>query len=221
VRIGHRRRQRLGADDRPAASSPLTVEETEGPYYFDADKIRSDIREDRKGTRLALALRVRDAGTCEPISDAVVDIWHCDAAGGYSGFDGGGGAGTGPTRPGGGPGGAGGGTAQTDTRYLRGQQVTNAEGIVRFTTIYPGWYQGRTVHIHAKVHLNRQTVLTTQLLFDDDVSAKVFQAAAYSGRGARDQFNDTDGIFDEALLVTLSSEQDGYRAVMTFDVEQA
>ena len=72
-----------------AASCALTVEQTEGPYYFDADKIRSDIREDRKGTRLRLALRVRDAATCKPIPDAVVDIWHADAGGAYSGFDGG------------------------------------------------------------------------------------------------------------------------------------
>ena len=58
-----------------AASCAVTPEETEGPYYFDADKIRSDIREDRKGTRLRLALRVRDAGSCTPIQEAVVDIW--------------------------------------------------------------------------------------------------------------------------------------------------
>ena len=114
----------------------MTVERTEGPYYFDADAIRRDIREDRAGARLRLALRVRDAGTCEPIPDGVVDIWHADAEGGYSGF-----------------GGGGGGAARTDTRYLRGAQVTNADGIAELVTIYPGWYQGRTVHIHAKVHL--------------------------------------------------------------------
>ena len=123
-----------------AASCAVTPEETAGPYYFDADRIRSDIREDREGARLRLALRVRDAASCSPIADAVVDIWHADAGGAYSGFDGArGGARRGA-----------GGMAQSETRYLRGAQVTNADGIVEFTTIYPGWYPGRTVHIHAR-----------------------------------------------------------------------
>jgi len=96
-------------------SCTVTVQQTEGPYHFDADKVRSDIREDREGTRLRLALRVRDAG-CKPVPDAVVDIWHADAGGSYSGFDG--------ASAGGGPGGGPGGGAQTATRYLRGAQVT-------------------------------------------------------------------------------------------------
>ena len=178
------------------ASCTLTVEETEGPYYFDADKIRSDVREDRKGTRLTLALRVLDAATCKPIPDAVVDIWHADAGGAYSGFDG----------------------APSQTRYLRGAQVTNKDGIAEFTTIYPGWYQGRTTHIHAKVHLDSATVLTTQLFFDDDLSTKVYEAAAYAGHGQRDQFNDSDGIFDASLVVSAKRDGDGYLGAMTFNV---
>jgi len=199
------------------ASCVLTVEETEGPYYFDADRVRGDIREDRKGTRLRLALRVRDASSCEPIPDAVIDIWHADAGGAYSGFDGSGGAGGPPG--GGGPGGGGGAT--TATRYLRGAQVTNADGVARFTTIYPGWYQGRTVHIHAKVHLNNTAVLTTQLFFDDELSTRVFTDAAYSGRGERDVFNDSDSIFDDSLVVTAKPDGDGYLAAMTFGVKAA
>ena len=194
-----------------AASCSVTPEQTEGPFYFDADAIRRDIREDREGTRLRLAIRVRDAGSCEPLSDAVVDVWHADAEGSYSGFDGGAAAG--------GPGG--GGQAQTDTRYLRGAQVTNADGIAEFLTIYPGWYQGRTIHIHAKVHLDAKTVLTTQLFFDDEVSDAVFAADPYAGRGAREQRNDSDGIFDEALVMTTSKERGGYLGVMGFDVQRA
>jgi protocatechuate 3,4-dioxygenase beta subunit len=182
-----------------AAGCTLTVEETEGPYYFDVDRIRSDIREDRKGTRLRLALRVREASGCKPIPDAVVDIWHADAGGAYSGFDG----------------------APVQTRYLRGAQVTNASGVAEFVTIYPGWYQGRTTHIHAKVHLDNSTVLTTQLFFDDDVSTRVYEGAAYSGRGERDQFNDSDGIFDASLVMTTKRDSDGYLGVMTFDVRSA
>lgn len=194
-----------------AGSCTLTVEQTEGPYFFDADRVRSDIREDREGARLRLALRVRDAATCKPIPDAVVDVWHADAGGDYSGFDGGA-AGTG---------GGGGGGAPTATRYLRGAQITDADGVVEFTTIYPGWYPGRTVHIHATVHLSNTAVLTTQLYFDDALSARVYERAAYGGRGERDQRNDGDAIFDASLIVTTKADGNGYLAVKTFDVRSA
>jgi len=182
-----------------SASCALTVEQTEGPYYFDADKVRSDIREDRKGARLRLALRVRDAGTCKALPDAVVDIWHADAGGAYSGFD----------------------DAATKTRYLRGAQVTDKDGVVEFTTIYPGWYQGRTTHIHVKVHLNNTDVLTSQLYFDDGVSSTVFERPEYSARGERDQRNGSDGIFDRSLVMTTTRDGDGYLGVMSFDVRSA
>ena len=157
-----------------------------------------------------------DASTCKPIPDAVVDIWHADAGGAYSGFDGGGGG------AGGGPGGGGGGGgATTATRYLRGAQVTNKDGVAEFTTIYPGWYPGRTTHIHAKVHLDSAAVLTTQLYFDDDLSTKVYNAAAYAGRGQRDQFNDSDAIFDASLVVAAKSDGNGYLGAMTFNVRSA
>lgn len=182
-----------------AASCSLTVEQTEGPYYFDADRVRSDIREDRDGTRLRLALRVLDASSCEPIPDAVVDVWHADAGGSYSGFDG----------------------ASTRTRYLRGAQVTNREGVAELTTIYPGWYPGRTPHIHAKVHLDSATALTTQLYFDDDVSARVYERSPYSERGGPDQGNAADGIFDASLVMTVKADGDGYVGVMTFNVRKA
>jgi protocatechuate 3,4-dioxygenase beta subunit len=181
-----------------APSCTLTPELTEGPYYFDADSIRSDIREDRDGVRLRLAIRVRDADGCNPLPNAVVDIWHCDAGGVYSGFD-----------------------AGEGERFLRGAQVTNADGIARFTTIYPGFYQGRTVHIHAKVHLDRTTVLTTQLFFDDDVTDAVYARAPYSERPGPDQRNDTDGIFAEELVLGTREDGDGYLGVISFDVSRS
>ena len=197
-----------------AASCSLAPEQTEGPYYFDVDKIRSDVREDRDGTPLRLALRVRDeAAGCEPIENAVVEIWHCDALGTYSGF---GSASTG----GGGPP-PGGGTTTDDETFLRGAQVTNADGIVQFKTIYPGWYPGRTVHIHAKVHLDRTTLLTTQLYFDDDFSAQIYAEPPYSQDEGPDTLNSDDGIFDASLLLTLTRDGDGVTGVMTFDVESA
>jgi protocatechuate 3,4-dioxygenase beta subunit len=173
------------------SSCTLTPEETEGPYYFDADAIRSDIREGREGVDLRLAIRVRDAERCDPLRNAVVDIWHCDALGSYS--------------------------AVGET-YMRGTQVTNSDGIVEFTTIYPGWYRGRTVHIHAKVHLDASTVLTTQLFFDDDVTAAVYERDPYSAYPGRDQLNDTDGLFEEALLLDLSTSGQGFLATISFDV---
>ncbi len=178
-------------DDAPSCS--LTPEQTEGPFYFDADSIRSDIRAGRNGATLRLALRVRDSD-CEPLADAIVDIWHCDAQGEYS---------------------------TDDDPFLRGAQATNADGIVEFRTIYPGWYPGRTPHIHAKVHVDRETVLTTQLYFDDDFSAKVYRRSPYSSHSGRDSSNSADAIFDERALLALSEEDGGALGVMSLDVEAA
>jgi protocatechuate 3,4-dioxygenase beta subunit len=182
-----------GFDD--AAHCTQTAEETEGPFYFEVDKVRSDIREDRKGAPLHLGVRVRDdANGCKPIHDAVVDVWHCDAEGSYS---------------------------EPGETYLRGLQVTNPDGVAEFTTIYPGWYPGRTVHIHAKVHLDKRTVLTTQFYFDDEQSARVFLEDPYPGESNRDGFNTTDGLYRKDLELTLSKKGDGYRGLMTLDVARA
>jgi protocatechuate 3,4-dioxygenase beta subunit len=186
-----------------AGTCTLTKEETEGPYYFDVDSIRSDIREDREGTPLRLAVRVQSADTCTPIANAVVDIWHCDAGGLYSGFE---------SASQGGPGG---GKTDEET-YLRGAQVTNKDGIVEFLTVYPGWYRGRTVHIHAKLHVDKETVLTTQMFFDEDLTAKVYQAAPYASHTGRETFNDDDGIFDASLILTMREQEDGYLGLTTF-----
>jgi len=195
-----------------SSSCTLTMQETEGPYYFDADSIRSDIREDREGARLRLAIRVRDAKSCEPLKNTVVDIWHCDAAGVYSGFE------AASTGAGGGPGGGG----RTDQKkYLRGAQVTNSDGIVEFVTVYPGWYRGRTVHIHGKVHVDNKTALTTQFFFDEDVSARVYVRRPYSEHQGRDVFNDSDSIFDRTLLLDLSKDGNGYLGVISLDVQSA
>jgi protocatechuate 3,4-dioxygenase beta subunit len=190
-------------------SCSVTAEQAQGPYYFDADAIRSDIREDREGVALRVAIRVRDAEACEPIANAVVDVWHCDATGLYSGYE--------AASTGAGQAGPGGGRSD-DERYLRGAQVTNGEGIVEFLTIYPGWYRGRTIHIHAKVHLDRRTVLTTQLYFDEAVTEQVHRREPYAGDSGRDTFNDTDGIFDEKLIMKLSKEGAGWLGVASFDV---
>ena len=193
-------------DERSACK--LTAEATEGPYYFDPDAIRSDIREGRPGAPLRLAIRVRDSD-CKPLEDAVVDIWHCDAVGIYSGFES-------ASR------GAGGTAGRTDEEtYLRGAQVTSAEGIVQFRTVYPGWYEGRTPHIHAKVHVDRQTMLTTQLYFGDDYSAAVYRREPYASRRGRAVRNADDALFDEALLLKLSKDGRGHLGLISLDLERA
>ena len=109
----------------------LSPEQTEGPYYIDGEKLRRDITEGRPGVPLLLRLRVVDASTCKPIKGAAVDIWHCDALGVYSGF----------------------GSGSGNRTFMRGIQKTDATGLARFRSVWPGWYQGRTVHIHVKVHV--------------------------------------------------------------------
>jgi protocatechuate 3,4-dioxygenase beta subunit len=224
-----------------ASTCKLTEETTQGPYYFDADKVRSDIREDREGTRLDVAIKVQDSETCKALPNAVVEIWHCDAAGLYSGAESMSSGQSGGQQPpgdgqqppegqqpppgqnGNGNGDGGGDTAdlepQDDKRYLRGAQVTNADGIVRFTTIWPGWYRGRTVHIHAMVHFSNERVLTTQVMFDEKLNSKVFTAAPYSKHTGRDTFNDGDSIYDDSMLMKIVEQDEGYLGAIVFSAD--
>lgn len=183
------------------ARCELTAEQTEGPYYLDVDSLRRDITEGRRGTRLALTLRVREVGSCRPMEDAVVDIWHCDADGHYSGFAE--------------------GDGEEGQTYLRGAQATNADGVARFTTIFPGWYPGRTPHIHAKVHVDRRTALTTQLYFPDRLTDRVLAGRRYAGRGRRDQTNRSDSIFDPSLIMDVERRGGGVEGLMTIDVRRS
>src|SRR5204863_9065059 len=133
--------------------------------YIPKEKVRRNIREGRPGTPLTLKLEVVDASTCKPIKGAAVDIWHCDAGGIYSGFE--------QASTGGAPGGRSGPTDKHT--YLRGIQPTNVKGVAQLQTVYPGWYRGRTVHIHVKVHVGGNVLHTGQLFFSDSLTAKVYQ----------------------------------------------
>src|SRR5207249_6075801 len=113
-----------------AVTCVLTPEQTEGPYYIANEKVRRNITEGQPGAPLVLRLFAVDASTCRPIKGAAVDIWHADAGGVYSGF----------------------GSGSGNRTFMRGIQKTDAKGLARFRTVYPGWYRGRTVHIHVKVH---------------------------------------------------------------------
>jgi protocatechuate 3,4-dioxygenase beta subunit len=222
----------------PSAASPspdvfagtntctLTATTTQGPYYFDADKIRSDIREDRPGTKLRLALKVQDTTKCQPLANAVVEIWHCDAGGVYSGAEAQS-TGTGGGQPGGGGPPPGGGDDQSsmdltptdDHRYLRGAQVTKADGTVGFTTIWPGWYRGRTVHVHVMVHVSNKRVLTSQLMFDEALNTEVFAAAPYASRTGRDTFNADDSIYRDSMLLKVTQDSDGWLGAISLGVD--
>jgi uncharacterized protein (TIGR03437 family) len=179
---------------------------TEGPFFVDEKLNRADIRSDpsnntvKAGTLLKLKFYVsRVSGSaCTPLVSAWVDVWHTDAAGGYSDVSGQGN----PNNLG--------------QKFLRGYQVTDSNGAVEFTTIYPGWYSGRTVHIHYKIRLfdgsTKTYEFTSQLTFDDTLTDQVFTQAPYNTRGARNTRNSNDGIAQQggsAILLSLSSDGAG------------
>jgi protocatechuate 3,4-dioxygenase beta subunit len=178
---------------------------TEGPFFVDEGLKRSDIRSDpgsgkvEVGTPLALTFVVTRVGTggCTPLSGVNIDIWHTNALGKYSdeASEGTGGL-----------------------KFLRGSQVTGADGQAKFSTIYPGWYNGRTVHIHFKLRQG-QSEFTSQLFFDDALSDKIYTAAPYSTRGNRSTRNANDNIFTNGghqLMLDAKPVGRGYAA--TFDV---
>ncbi len=217
----------------------LAAEMTEGPYWLDLNVVRSDIREDQQGAPLTMKLAVVDVATGKPIEGANVDIWHCSADGIYSGFTGAsaaanpGGGNPPPGAPAGGqaggppPGGRGGpgGGAQKgdDTTFLRGIQPTDKAGIATFITVYPGWYNGRTVHIHVKVNVGGRTIHTGQLFFDDTYTDTVFKDnAPYNARSARQMRNTNDGIFNgggAASIFAITKDDKGYAGSMTMGVQ--
>ncbi len=188
----------------------VTPELTEGPYFVDENLDRSDLRTDtqtgevKEGAPLALALRVFEIGNgCEPLANAQVDVWHCDALGVYSGvrdrsFD------------------------TTGQNWLRGYQVTDDNGEVRFITVYPGWYQGRAVHIHFKVRGElggRNVEFTSQFFFDEDVTDVIHAREPYASKGYRTLKNEQDGIFRQGgagLLLEPTGTEGGYMA--SFDI---
>src|SRR2546421_3200800 len=175
---------------------------TEGPYYVPNEKVRRNITEGRPGAPLVLHAIVVDASTCRPIKGAAVDIWHADAGGVYSGF----GAGAG------------------NRTFMRGIQRTDVHGLARFRSVYPGWYQGRTVHIHVKVHVAGNVVHTGQLYFPDKLTDRVFRRAPYSRRGKRSTRNSSDFVFANGgrrSMLSLSKRGSAYVAAITMGVHRS
>ena len=182
------------------ATCAVTPSETAGPYPSRTDMFRSDIRENRSGTTLTLTVKVVNVSSgCAAVSGADVEIWHCDAAGDYSQYG-----------------------SQTAATFLRGIQTTNAAGEVTFTTIYPGWYQGRATHIHAEVTINGRSIKVTQMAFPESVNNTVHATGVYASRGSNPTSNASDGIFSDSLaseIVTPSgSPTGGYAATFQIGV---
>ena len=184
-----------------ALTCVLTPELTEGPYYLPGEKVRRNITEGRPGTRLVLKLKVVNVSTCRAIKGAAVDIWHADAGGTYSGVQG-----------------------SVGTTFMRGIQPTDARGVAQFLTVYPGWYQGRTVHIHVKVHLGGNVVHTGQLFFPDTLTDTVYKAAPYNARGSRDTRNANDSIYvngGSRSMLAMGRSGSGYVGAITMGVHRS
>jgi protocatechuate 3,4-dioxygenase beta subunit len=163
-----------GAQDAAATTCLLSREATAGPYYIPNHLTRRDVTDGRPGLPLGLHMTVINASTCKPIKGADVEIWHADASGAYSGVGG------------------------NHKRFLRGHQKSDSKGRVLFDTIYPGWYMGRTPHVHIKVHVGGAVVHTGQIFFDDRTSAAVYRTSGYKEHGQADTTNGADGIYASA-----------------------
>ncbi|MFE9673149.1 intradiol ring-cleavage dioxygenase [Streptomyces sp. NPDC006259] len=205
-----------------AAVCTLTKELTEGPYYLDGQYVRADITEGKAGIPLKLTLKVVDDDTCAPLPNALVEVWHSDALGEYSGFVGN----NGHDEP-------------DNGTFLRGGVLTDAAGVAAITTVYPGWYRGRCVHIHVKVHTNvtltsdghftgGQELHTGQLFFKETITAAVGRVSPYSTNTVTRTTLAQDPIYDEggaaSGLLTLTAlggtTSAGYAGTLTLGVER-
>ncbi|MFE2422829.1 intradiol ring-cleavage dioxygenase [Streptomyces hokutonensis] len=206
-----------------AAVCTLTKEMTEGPYYLDGALVRADVTEGKAGLPLKLALTVVNDSTCAVIPNALVEIWHCDALGEYSGYVGNNGH-----------------SEADDGTFLRGGVLTNSAGLANITTIYPGWYRGRCVHIHVKVHTGvtltsdgsftgGQELHTGQLFIDETITSAVAKISPYSTNTVTRTTLAQDSIYDDggaaSGLMTLtalgSSTSSGYTGTLTLGVQQS
>jgi protocatechuate 3,4-dioxygenase beta subunit len=193
----------LPGGDAAVASCTVYPQQTEGPFYLSGDRLRSDVTEGRPGIPLLLTMQIVGADGCTPLPGLAVDIWHCDAEGVYSGYPG-----------------QLGGLDTTGQTFMRGTQVSGSDGKVVFHTIYPGWYPGRTTHIHFKVHHTATSEATSQLYFPEDVSAAVYAQQPYAARGQKDTANTADAVAANNLppLLRLAQASSGWVASLRITV---
>jgi len=194
-----------------AASCVLTEDAGEGPFYLDADLLRADVVEGQTGAPLAIAFQVTRARDCAPIAGARVDLWQANAVGLYSGYarqQGVGGIAA---------------EAAEGRQWLRGTQLADADGRVRFRTIYPSWYGGRTPHLHFKVWLGGDEVVASQAFFPDETSAFVYESfEPYREHVAKRRvFNANDPLKEGIHCSVDAAGNDGVRATAVITVEEA
>jgi protocatechuate 3,4-dioxygenase beta subunit len=201
---------RVFAADKPGACV-LTPQTEDGPFYFDPKLVRADITEDRPGVPLELVLRVVFVAGCSAIARARADVWQSDALGVYSGYDKQ--TGTGQERT----------LSAVGQTFLRGTQFTDDNGAVRFKTIYPSWYTGRTPHIHFKVFVARNRVVTSQIYFPEEINEQIFgKIEPYRARDPlRGTFNHNDTYLNNGalgIMCDIERQGAGYRATVDVGV---
>ncbi|HEY7639787.1 MAG TPA: intradiol ring-cleavage dioxygenase [Steroidobacteraceae bacterium] len=202
-----------GGGATPSASCVLIPEETVGPYPLFSDiasastYMREDITEGKTGVPLQLLLTIVNvSASCAPITDALVYVWHCDKDGLYSGYNQGGASTVGET-------------------FCRGVQMTDSTGLVRFTTIYPGWYSGRITHTHFRIYLGNSLQATSQLAFPQDITRAVYASSLYAARGQNTSVTSfsADNVFSDGeqyqlCTVTENASLGGYDAALTIGI---
>ena len=193
----------------PPFNCILAPFQTGGPFYLDPQYDRKNITEDQPGLPLKLKIKVLGVSNCEPVPNALVNIWHCDARGVYSEFG----------QVSGNPADA------SDASWLRGYQITDGSGICEFETVFPGWYPGRATHIHFDVHLgfepggevdrnhDQSSVYYSQMYLPNTIKTKVYNDhAAYTEKGDNPTGTNNDTLFKnagapEALMLTFDETE--------------
>lgn len=195
-------------------SCVVTDTETDGPYPLYNSRgsalQRVDIREGKTGLQLDMTITVKNVNnSCAVLPNARVDIWYCDKDGYYSGYTNSGYLGT---------------QNNTTRTFLRGLQYADAAGQVKFTGVYPGWYQGRAVHMHVQVYVDNTLKLTSQIAFPEDINTAVFNTDLYKAHGQSPLKNSGDNILRDSLdnelaVVTANASTGGYNLTHTLFVK--
>ncbi|BAN46892.1 intradiol ring-cleavage dioxygenase [Metapseudomonas resinovorans] len=177
----------------------LSPVQTAGPFYLEDALLRQDITEGRPGTPLRLQFEVLQLDGCRPLDDAALEIWHCDAQGAYSGV------------------------GADPSRFLRGVQITDAQGRAEFRSILPGYYPGRTNHVHLKLHLGERDIHTGQLYFPEAVIRPAMTQAPYAHPGQHWTPLERDYVFrrqdGDQSVAELVEDGEGYVARLTLVVD--
>ncbi len=189
----------------------VTNSETEGPFPNKnaSSLVMANIVGDRPGVKMTMEILIKNKNTsCLALSNVLVDVWHCDAQGNYSQY---------------------GGTQMQSTNYsnvnwLRGRQTTDSNGLVGFTSIFPGWYGGRAPHVHVHVYTSAgRSLLVTQIAFPKAICDNVYtNATDYKSKGLQDTTNERDNVFGDGFANELAaisgSITEGYKLTHTIVV---